>query len=261
MSRCIWALVDGELADQLRASSEPSAKAWLFSMIEVLSHAAFLKLAVTLWATWTARRKAIHEGDFQSPHATHAFITRYMADLEIIKGQQPSANVARAHPAGNIRPRAPPTGFAKIHVDAGVSKRYGKGSAVAVCRDEQGMYLGSSALVINGLQDAATLETIACREAYALAEDLALQNFIIASDAKQVVSDINQRGRGTYGTIIEEIKARAANFNTKIVFEGRLANNDAHSLARFSLKLAQGRHLWLIQPHDPCIPQIVAFDE
>ena len=90
MSRCIWALVDGELADQMRATSERAAKPWLFLMIQSLSHAAFLKLAVTLWAIWTARRKAIHEGEFQSPAATHAFINRYLMDLEIIKSQQPA---------------------------------------------------------------------------------------------------------------------------------------------------------------------------
>lgn len=76
MSRCIWALVDGELADQLRETTEPSAKQWMFTMINTLSHDAFVKLSVTLWAIWSARRKAIHEGIFQSPQATHAFLNR-----------------------------------------------------------------------------------------------------------------------------------------------------------------------------------------
>ena len=85
MSRCVWALADEELADQLMESSELSAKQWLFSLIRSLSHEAFVKLAVTLWATWIAGRKAIHEGIFQSPHATHAFINRYLVELEIVK--------------------------------------------------------------------------------------------------------------------------------------------------------------------------------
>jgi hypothetical protein len=33
-------------------------------------------------------------------------------------------------------------------------------------------------------------------------------------------------------------------------FEGRRSNSEAHSLARFALSPDQGRHLWLIQPHD-----------
>jgi hypothetical protein len=63
-------------------------------------------------------------------------------------------------------PRAPPLGFAKIHVDAGVCKGWG-GSAVAVCQDREGNYLGSSSLVIAGVDDPSTLEAIACRVALA----------------------------------------------------------------------------------------------
>lgn len=91
MSRCIWALVDGELADHLREITEPSAKQWMFSMINDMSHEAFTNMAVTRWATWSARRKAIHEVIFPSPQATHEFIKRFMADLEIIR-ERPAAN-------------------------------------------------------------------------------------------------------------------------------------------------------------------------
>lgn len=62
VSRYIWALGDEELTDQITATTDPSAKQWLFSLMNTLSQAAFVKLAVTLWATWSARRKAIHEG-------------------------------------------------------------------------------------------------------------------------------------------------------------------------------------------------------
>ena len=40
----------------------------------------------------------------------------------------------------------------------------------AVCRDDQDNYMGSSALVVLGLKDLATLEAIACREGMVLAE-------------------------------------------------------------------------------------------
>ena len=186
-------------------------------------------------------------------------------DLEIIKGQQPARQAGAAVQQGStarMRPMAPPTGFAKIHVDAGVSPARRKGSAAAVCRDEHGTYLGSSSLVVPGIQDPAILEAIACREAYALAEDLALHNFIIACDAKQVVEDINKNANGTYGMIIQEIRKRAERFNSNILYEGRRSNNDAHSLAKYSLRLAQGRQVWLLHPHDPaCILQTVVFDE
>ena len=51
-------------------------------------------------------------------------------------------------------------------------------------------------LVIAGVDNPAILETIACREALALEEDLNLNNLIIASDAKRVVSDISKSHMG-----------------------------------------------------------------
>lgn len=90
VSRCIWALVDGELAEHLIATSEPSAKQWLFMMIDTLSNVivAFVRLAVMLWATWSARRKAIHEGTFQSPLTTHMFINRFISELDEVDTKQ-----------------------------------------------------------------------------------------------------------------------------------------------------------------------------
>lgn len=70
MSRCIWALVDEEITEHMIATTEHSAKQWVFQMMESMSHESSMKLAVTLWATWLARRKAIHEGVFQSPFST-----------------------------------------------------------------------------------------------------------------------------------------------------------------------------------------------
>ena len=58
------------------------------------------------------------------------------------------------------RPKAPPMGNAKIHVDAGV-RFESRGSAAAICRDDQGFYLGRSALVTYGVCDPTILEAIA----------------------------------------------------------------------------------------------------
>lgn len=123
-----------------------------------------------------------------------------------------------------------------------------------------GNYIGSSALVLAGITDVATLETIACREGLSLAEDLMLHNFVIASDSKQVINDIEKASCGGYGVIISEIKLRSLAFNC-FTFEGRAANCDADRLAKFSHSLDQGRHVWLVEPHDPfCIPLHVEFD-
>lgn len=78
------------------------------------------------------------------------------------------------------------------------------------------------------MQDAATLEAIACCEALSLAEDLGLQSFITVSDAKQVVSNLENRSRGRHGVVISEIISRAASFTCNFTFEGRSVNEEAH---------------------------------
>ncbi|XP_044335919.1 16.9 kDa class I heat shock protein 1-like [Triticum aestivum] len=74
--------------------------------------------------------------------------------------------------------------------------------------------MGSSALVIHGITDAATLEAIACREGLALAQDLLLTDSVIASDSEQVVIDIKTASNGSYGAIISEIRNLLVGFNS-----------------------------------------------
>jgi hypothetical protein len=50
-------------------------------MQESLSQSQFVNLVVTLWAIWYARRKSIHENEFQSPLSTHSFVQRFIADI------------------------------------------------------------------------------------------------------------------------------------------------------------------------------------
>ena len=84
-------------------------------------------ISYTRWAIWAARWKAIQDGIFQSPQATHCFINIFIDELEMIKEvptsmteRWPSILVATAQ-----RPKVPPMGYAKIHVDVGVQKGVG----------------------------------------------------------------------------------------------------------------------------------------
>ena len=135
------------------------------------------------------------------------------------------------------------------------------GSAAVVCRDAEGNYLGSAALVVQGVDDPMILEAIACREALCAAEDLLLQSFVVASDAKQVVRDIAEGFHGKHGAIINKIKAYSTAFSCSFIFESRDSNVEAHRLARYALNLAPMRHVWFGQPHDVnIIPLSVDFD-
>jgi cell division protein FtsW (lipid II flippase) len=80
MARSVWALGDEEVAEHMFATMEPSAKSWIFTMMESLQRHDFVKVLVILWAIWTARRKAIHEGIFQSPLSTFFFVRSFLDD-------------------------------------------------------------------------------------------------------------------------------------------------------------------------------------
>jgi hypothetical protein len=67
MARCVWALTEADIVEHISLSSEPSAKTWLFSMIETMKADDLTRMLVTLWAIWHAKRKAIHEEIYQSP--------------------------------------------------------------------------------------------------------------------------------------------------------------------------------------------------
>jgi hypothetical protein len=186
--------------------TEPNAKNWLFVLMGSLSHDQFIELVVSLWAIWTAWRKAIHEDIFQSPISTHGFIMSYLKEIrQLAKTLSASPRVTRNREAEWI---PLPSNQNKINVDAAVSKTGGKGASAALCRNSSGVYVGASAMVYEGISDPTTLEARACREALALSEDLALTRIHVASDCSSVVSDIQGGSLGKIGSII----SRAAVF-------------------------------------------------
>jgi hypothetical protein len=65
----------------------------------------------------------------------------------------------------------------KLNVDATIFKNLRRVAVAAVAQDKEDDFLGASGVVIDGLTDAKTSETIACREDIALAYDLSLGPF------------------------------------------------------------------------------------
>lgn len=169
-ARCVWALVDEDILDYIRASPEPNAKVWLFSAIDHLPHDSLVTMVVTMWAIWWDRRKAIHEGDLQSPHATHSIVKSFIAELVTIQ-TWPGATEFVLPSAGRPVVRqgwmAPKAGDAKIQVNGGDSRNGRRGAAATICRDHASLFLGSSAMVFDDISDPPMLEALACREALA----------------------------------------------------------------------------------------------
>ena len=154
---------------------------------------------------------------------------------------------------------APPVGYAKINVDAVVQKLRNAGAVAAVCRRDDGSFLGASAVSISGITEPGILEALACREALSLAADLQLQHVCIASDCLEVIKGIDGVNLGRFSSVLAEIKARRADFSSvEFRHERRLSNKEAHGLARSSAYLDTGRHTWFGHPPDLfCIPWIL----
>ena len=85
MARCVWALERGDVIGFLSQKQHLDAQGWLEEVMDTLPHDYLIRVVVTLWAIWHARRKAIHENIFQSPLSIHCFVDKYIAELEQTK--------------------------------------------------------------------------------------------------------------------------------------------------------------------------------
>ncbi|XP_071677586.1 uncharacterized protein [Lolium perenne] len=205
------------------------------------------RVFVTLWAIWHARRKAIHEQEYRSPLSVHLFVEKFIEDLnQSEEGRRRQPVVAHAAAPAWI---PPPQGMLKINVDAGVGKNSGRGTVAAVARDSNGLFQGASAVVYPGRMDAETLEALACREAVSLALDVGARRVKVASDCSNVIASLEQGTFGVYAQIIKDINESRCSFDVlSFVHECRLSNKEAHRLAKSSVLLDQGRHVWLLEP-------------
>jgi hypothetical protein len=81
MASSVWAL-ESKLVQHLHSNSEPNAKRCPFVMLGSLPHDQFISVTITVWAIWTARRKAIHEDIFQSPLLRYGFVNTYIQERQ-----------------------------------------------------------------------------------------------------------------------------------------------------------------------------------
>lgn len=145
----------------------------------------------------------------------------------------------------------------KLNADGAVAKTANKGAVGVVCRNDKGLFLGASAVVLAGVTEPATLKAHACREAMALAEDLHVNKISVASDCLRVVNELRERVYlGPYGMIPRDIIDRVPHFQEcQFSFERRACNSEPHNLARMATSLEVGRHVWLgVPPDHLCIP-------
>lgn len=260
MAKSVWSLVDEDLVDHMIACRTPDARLWLMQMKDTMSEEEFIKVLVTMWSIWWARRRAIHENEYQSPLTTYCFITRYLEDLTLVPGRNMQCRPAPVQRSRQWKP--PPQNFFKFEVDAAVSKNGNRGTLATICRDHRGMYCGSSAVVIEGMIQPEVLEAMAVREAFALADDLYVKKLHITTDCIATTTHLRAEYRGPSAVVINDIKEKLKEYDeVQLEHEGRESNIDAHILAKASVSLILGRHVWLLNPPDfTCIQTFVLVE-
>lgn len=142
----------------------------------------------------------------------------------------------------------PAEDYHKIHVDAAVLRQDTRGALATICRSHEGIFVGASAMVIQGMNDPEILEGLALREAFSLAGDLNIKKVQVVTDCKSLVNNLNIDYRGPSSVIIRDIKTSMWSFeDAKVEHEMRESNEEAHSLAKAALS----------PPEIACIPDIV----
>ncbi|XP_020153765.1 uncharacterized protein [Aegilops tauschii subsp. strangulata] len=203
MSSSLWALALEELVHHLVDRQEENPKDWLFALSEIMSRDTFAHMIVILWAIWRARRKAIYEDIFQSPHTIYGFITSYLQDINSISMKEVQHRVQSVNRPSHWQP--PAANYVKINVDAAAPRNARYGAVGAICRSSEGTFLGALVLVVRHVTDPQILEAIAIRKGLALADDLYQRRVHVASDCKNVVNDLKKENASSYGAIAHEI--------------------------------------------------------
>jgi hypothetical protein len=77
-------------------------------------------------------------------------------------------------------------------------------------KDDQGNFLGASAMTCPGVSNLVVLGTLACRDDLASTSDLSCPKIIVASDCNVVADDIVNRRGDRHGSSIKEVEATVA---------------------------------------------------
>lgn len=150
----------------------------------------------------------------------------------------------------------------KVTVDGGLSRDGSKRATAAVCRTEHAQFLGASVNVLDGHNDPACLEALACNEGLALASSrsghwYSVFGFGLFRDGDKLPKE------GVVppcSAILREVEQRDLHLRqVEVVHEKRETTVEAHILAKAASSLDACRYVRLGSLHDICCIPLTSF--
>jgi hypothetical protein len=102
-------------------------------------------------------------------------------------------------------------------------------------------------VVLEGITEPEIVEVIAYREGLALASDLMLTSFRLASDCANAIRSMAGTSMAPYGQVVKEIRERARDFlYVDFIHKNKNSNVDTHTLAKSLISFYTSKHVWLL---------------
>lgn len=186
------------------------------------------------WSIWSARCKAVMEGDFRSPTSIWAYAMKMCGKVrEMVEGSRRQQRVvAINHQVSWIAPEA---GWVKINVDAGQVGEFVSGLG-AVCRDDGGVVLGCLSIQSSVVWEPRIAEAKAALEGIKMAIRGGYSPVILESDCLLLIQALRNPvvGSSDFHLVVEDILALSSQLDAVIwSFVKRSGNKVAHVLAHF----------------------------
>jgi hypothetical protein len=135
----VWALSNEELVEHTFSNGEGNAIGWVFDMMESLPHERFTRRGAKRSMRIFSKVRYQRMGSYREE--LKILFKPYLALFKRTQGQH--------------RTWIPPSSdLAKFNIDVAVTRTGDKGVSGALCRDHYGLYLGASAVVFEGLNNA-----------------------------------------------------------------------------------------------------------
>ncbi|KAK8351233.1 hypothetical protein V6Z12_A05G019700 [Gossypium hirsutum] len=199
-------------------------------------------IVVTIWALWLSRNKLVHERMTQSLEEIVTFIRGFGLEYRSC-----AENLKHPQPRSMVRWMAPPQGWVKINVDAGVSVAKKRAVSGFIIRNDEGFIMGSGFQEHYLVQSVVMAKALAVLHRLQFALNLGFPKVILESDSRLVVNNIQQTCEDYWETrpFTWDVKNLARKFRfCRFQFIAREGNGAAHAMAVEGMRIG-GDMFWV----------------